>query len=198
MKKTLFFLAVLWAGWKLYNQPGEVTLGPGVLVPETPIQERGGSFVSHNFVGYSFTGLAKFHIKAKVLSKRNYSDGRAGDLAPTDLALGWGNMSDESVLSQIDISQSGRFFRWSVDSFPISRREIETSSTNIHLIPSNDDIQNTIDKVKHGDIIQMSGNLVNVISDTDGWHWESSLTRNDTGAGACELILIDDFQIITP
>jgi len=114
MKQALFILFVLWAGWKLYNQPGPVTLGPGVLVPETPIQEKGGSFVSHNFTGYSFTGLARFRIKALVLSKRDYSDGQAADLAPTDLALGWGNMSDESVLSQIDISQSGRFFRWSV------------------------------------------------------------------------------------
>lgn len=198
MKKTLFFLVLFWAGWKLYNQPGTVTLGPGVLVPEPPLQERGGSFISHDISGYNFTGLAKFSLKAKVLSKRNYSDGRASDIAPFDLALGWGNMSDESVLSEIRISQSGRFYRWFVDSFPIPRREIETHSANMHIIPGSDEIKIAVDQVKHGDIIQMSGNLVEVKSDSDGWHWESSLTRNDTGAGACELILVDDFQIITP
>ena len=57
---------------------------------------------------------------------------------PEDLALGWGRMSDSDVLAKIDITQSGRFYYWHVDDFPIPRREIETSSANMHMIPSDD------------------------------------------------------------
>jgi hypothetical protein len=29
----------------------------------------------------------------------------------------------------------------------------------------------------------------------DGWHWNSSLSRDDTGAGACELLLLSDIAV---
>ncbi|MCW9000949.1 MAG: hypothetical protein OQK04_19715, partial [Kangiellaceae bacterium] len=119
------------------------------------------------------------------------------DLSPVDLALGWRNMSDESVLEKIDISQSGRFYRWYVDSFPIPRREIEVHSANMHLIPSNELVADTISKVRKGDIVEISGSLVSVVSNKDGWRWKSSLTRNDTGSGACELIWVEDIYIAT-
>jgi hypothetical protein len=35
-----------------------------------------------------------------------------------------------------------------------------------------------------------------VRSGRDGWRWRSSLTRNDTGAGACEVIFVRDFQVL--
>ena len=111
MKKLLFVLVLLGAGWNFYNYSSQVALGPGVLARNAPQQENGKSFVSLRIDDYNITGLAKFRIKAKVLSKKNYYTGREADISSTDLALGWGNMSDESVLDKIKISQSGRFYR---------------------------------------------------------------------------------------
>ena len=58
--------------------------------------------------------LAGFSVEARVLSREDYSVGREADLSPTDLALGWGRMRDDDVLSRLDISQGGRFYsyRW--------------------------------------------------------------------------------------
>jgi len=198
MKKIFFLLVLLGAGWKVYNYSGQVTLGPGVLARDAPQQENGKSFIRHRIDGYNITGLAKFRIKAKVLSKKNYYTGREADISPTDLALGWGNMSDESVLKKIEITQSRRFYRWHVESFPIPRNEIETHSANMHLIPINESVKSSIDSVHQGDIIEIFGDLVEVESSTDSWRWKSSQTRNDTGKGACELILVNNFQIVTP
>jgi hypothetical protein len=198
MKKILVFLVLFGAGWHFYSQPGQVTLGPGVLANETPYQESIHSPDTHQLDNYTITELADFRIKAKVLSKKNYSMGREADLSPTDLALGWGNMSDETVLEQIKISQSGRFYRWHVQSFPIPRREIETSSANMHLIPANDTVSSVLEEIRNGDIVEFSGSLVNVVSDNDDWRWKSSQTRNDTGNGACELIWVEKLQIVTP
>jgi len=198
MKKLFILLILLGAGWHFYSQPGQVTLGPGVQAKEAPWQEAISSPNSHRVDNYTITELAGFRIKAKVLSKKNYSMGREADLSPTDLALGWGNMSDESILDQIKISQSGRFYRWRVESFPVPRREIETSSANMHLIPANDTVDSALQEIRNGDIIELSGSLVNVESDNDGWRWKSSQTRNDTGYGACELIWVESLHIVTP
>jgi hypothetical protein len=75
------------------------------------------------------------------LSSERYSLGREADLSPVDLALGWGKMSDEAVLSKINITQSNRFYYWHVDAFPIPRREIEINSANMHMIPADDRIK---------------------------------------------------------
>lgn len=63
---------------------------------------------------YELEALANFDIEARVLSKENYYADRESELVPVDLALGWGAMSDSSVLEKLSISQSGRFYfyRW--------------------------------------------------------------------------------------
>ena len=30
----------------------------------------------------------------------------------------------------------------------------------------------------------------------DGWRWRSSLTRDDTGGGSCELVFVRDLQVL--
>jgi hypothetical protein len=103
-------------------------------------------------------------------------------------------MSDEAVLNKIVITQSGRWYHWQVDDFPIPRIEIETQSANMHLIPASNAVESMIKKVKQGQIIDMRGYLVRVDA-KDGWHWLSSLTRNDTGAHACELVFVESFNV---
>lgn len=198
MKKTILWLLIIAGCWSFYNRTGQVQLGAGVMAPATPVQTALHSPARHRVDDYDITELATFDIRAKVLAKKNYQLGREADLSPTDLALGWGNMSDESVLEKIKISQSGRFYYWRVDAFPIPRNEIETHSANMHLIPANDSVKSAIGKIRQGDIVEISGSLVNVIANDGDWHWNSSLTRNDTGNGACELLWVKRLNIVTP
>jgi hypothetical protein len=108
----------------------------------------------------------------------------------TDFMLGWGRMSDESVLSHIEISQSNRFGFWRVQEFPIPQREIETSAANMHLIAADRTVANQLERVWRGQVVHMRGYLVRADA-SDGWHWISSLSREDTGAGACEVFLVE-------
>ncbi len=196
MKQLLIVLVVAFSAWNLFSGPGSVSLGPGVMAENPPVQEDPIEPDPFDFDQYTITPLASFDIKAKVLSKKSYVMGRPAELSPVDLTLGWQNMSDESVLADIRISQSNRWYHWRVDDFPIPRREIETQSANMHLIPANEEIESLIDQARQGDIIELSGNLVRVDAD-DGWHWVSSLSRNDTGNHACELIWVEQFRVIT-
>ncbi|MDO7596360.1 MAG: hypothetical protein MUQ51_03065 [Pseudomonadota bacterium] len=194
MKNLLLLLFVIAVCWKLLGGDRPVELGPGVRISDEPKQTTIVKAESFDFKSYQITPLASFVIKAKVLSKNGYLMGRESDLSPIDLALGWKKMSDETVLNQIEITQSGRWYHWQVQDFPIPRTEIETQSANMHLIPASKAIESMIKQVKHGQIIDMRGYLVRVDS-KDGWHWLSSLTRNDTGAHACELVFVQSFNV---
>lgn len=134
--------------------------------------------------------LAGFSVAARVLARKEYGSDREADFAPLDLALGWNRMRDDAVLSQLDISQSRRFYRyrWSRDP-PIPPDEIVRSSANMHLIPANAAIADALDEVDADDRVRIDGWLVQIEA-TDGWRWRSSLTREDSGAGACEVIYV--------
>lgn len=194
MKKLLLTLLFIAVGWKFLTPPGEINYGPGVLVPELPQQEEVNNPNSFKFNDYQITPLANFDIQAKVLSQKSYTFGREADLSPVDFALGWGRMSDEAILENIEISQSGRWYRWRTQSLPIPRREIETHSANMHIIPADEEVEYQIEQTRTGEIVTLSGYLVKIEAD-DGWHWQSSLTRDDVGNHACEVFWVENFQI---
>ncbi|MFH1460623.1 MAG: hypothetical protein ABIG64_09695 [Candidatus Omnitrophota bacterium] len=167
---------------------------PGILAPDSPEQVKIINPKSFLFKNYNITPLADFHIKAKILCKENYRSGRETDLSPVDLALGWGKMSDESVLEFISVRQGNRTYSWWTKKLPIPQREIEISTANMHIIPANKSVQSIIDRTRKWDIVEFSGYLVKVEAE-DGWRWISSLTREDTRGYSCELVFVEKFEI---
>jgi hypothetical protein len=82
-------------------------------------------------------------------------------LVPVDLAVGWGPMSDQAVLDQLEISQSARFFWYQYPhQAPIPREEIVSHATNLHLIPSNKALAGQCKSLRTGELIHLSGLLV--------------------------------------
>lgn len=146
--------------------------------------------------GYQIKPLEPFEMHARVLSSTHYRVGRESDLAPVDLALGWGPMADLSVTNQITITQSNRWYHWRVKTFPIPRREIEIHSANMHLIPATPEIAAAIQSAETGQMVKFTGDLVEVSTPDGQWRWKSSLTREDTGNGACELVLVKSFSLL--
>lgn len=144
---------------------------------------------------YSVYPLATFDITARVLSKEEYRWDAGADLVPIDLALGRWPMSDDTLLSQLEISQWYRWFRRYGDLSALPRQDIESHASNMHLIPAHTEIGQRIASVRKWSIIRLQGYLVNVTR-ADGRHWESSLSRTDVGAGACELVFVNEFTII--
>jgi hypothetical protein len=142
--------------------------------------------------GYQITPLEPFELYGRVLSRKEYTSDEESKLVPVDLAMGWGPMADTEIVKQVSISQSNRWYYWQVNQFPIPRREIETHSANMHLIPSTPAIEEAIKAIKPGQLVKFSGYLVEAKS-AQGFYWKSSLTREDTGAGACELVLVKTF-----
>ncbi|MBY0438648.1 MAG: hypothetical protein K2W80_10680 [Burkholderiales bacterium] len=187
--KLVFVALILFGALNWWNGR-EVSLPPGVVAADLPVQSPVSGDREFTRNGYRIRVLARFEVSARVLGSEHYRIDREAQLAPVDLALGWGRMSDTAVLERIRISQSGRFYFWSTDDFPIPRREIETSSANMHMIPADDRIAAALKAVRKGQVVTIRGYLVEALA-PDGWRWRSSLTRDDTGAGACELIWVE-------
>jgi len=195
VSKLLMLLIAAVLVWQFLLPAKTVELGAGVMAEDAPVQEdiaNLDSFIHHD---YRITPLADFSIRAKLLSREHYFLGREAELSPVDFALGWGPMSDESTLRDIEISQSGRWYRWRSDNLPIPRRKVARFSSNMHIIPADDVVADMIDDILIGQVVDLSGYLVRVDAD-DGWRWISSLSREDTGAGACELFYVKQVQTV--
>ncbi len=190
----ILLLAAFGAGNWVLHRP--IPHAAGVLVESQPLQSEPSDTAVIEYGDYRLLPLADFEIEARVLSREDYSIDAGSDLSPTDLALGWGRMSDSSVIEQPDISQSVRFFtyRWR-EQPPIPLKEIERSSANMHLIPADANVERQLAKVRKGSLIRMQGQLVEAHR-SDGFQWRSSLTREDTGGGACELVLVESIERI--
>lgn len=143
---------------------------------------------------YNYKPLADFVMTARVLSTMRYTTDASAVVSPIDLAVGWGRMSEDSVLDKLSIRQSSRFFFWRTDDFPIPRSEIERSAANMHVIPGNDEVLRALERAGTDDQIRLWGFLVEVRGD-DGFNWRSSTVRTDTGNGACEVIWVERVEI---
>ena len=196
MVKYLFILSVV-ALCVLYISDRDSTpieYSPGILVDEQPLQlnQQPSGFM---FDDYLITRKARFEIRARVLSAEPYYMNRTADLSPIDLALGWGVMSDQTVLDKIDISQSGRWYRTRYElPPPVPEQLIVSSSSNMHIIPARKDIGRALKKLRVGDIVTLNGFLVDVDHDS-GFMWRTSMSRTDSGDGACEIVFVESLSV---
>jgi hypothetical protein len=64
----------------------------------------------------------------------------------------------------------------------------------MHMIPADDEIERQLKSIRPGNMVHVKGFLVEATT-KEGWRWKSSLTRADTGGGACELILVESLYV---
>ncbi|NNE05277.1 MAG: hypothetical protein HKO64_04340 [Xanthomonadales bacterium] len=197
MTRRLFFLSAIILAYLAARswEQRPVEQPAGVLVRDAPLQltrQRSALQVGK----FSLQPRASFEIEARVLSTRRYYLGRGASLAPLDLALGWGPMSDGRILQHLDISQSGRWYRYSFDlSAPVDAQEISRHSANMHMIPAGSEQEKQLKSLRVGEIVKIRGLLVDV-EDQSGWSWRTSLSRDDTGAGACEIVYVESLSLV--
>ena len=194
IRAVIALLIILAAVFQLVTNR-EVQQPPGVLAPRAPIQTMLRDAQPILKDGYTIRPLASFDVEARVLGSERYRFGRESDLSPVDLALGWGAMSSQEVLDKISISQGGRFYHWRSQELPIPAHQITNQSANMHLIPATGEIAGELKRVRRGHLVRLEGYLVQ-INAQDGWTWRSSLTRADSGHGACEVIFVDRITIL--
>ena len=190
--RLLLALGAVGAGVAALVEGRAVDRPPGVLVAGEPMQ-RLVQRPAFAFGDYQLTPLAEFDVEARVLSVEKYRTDGGARLSPIDFALGWGPMSDSAVLEHFRIRQGGRFFSIYPDEQAIELKTAMLNASNMHLIPADGAMKDRLAGVKIGNIVRLRGQLVSVVG-PNNFTWSSSLTRTDTGNGACELFYVESIE----
>lgn len=120
---------------------------------------------------------------------------RACRYCPLDLALAWGDLALHDGIDQLEVSQVERYYLWNYAAGSIlDSKTVTLNSANMHIIPADDEIRAQLLTIRKGDKVRMRGRLVDV-RDQTGETWRTSITRSDMGAGACEILLVDEIQV---
>lgn len=193
----LLLVAAVFAGYWLISRPSAAGAGDPVDWSEEPYQEETGeeAFEIETRKGeVTLTPRAEFEVSAVVAGAERYRLDGGAFLSPVDLALIWGELPEEPYKSQVSYDQSARFYYWRVPTRELDLRYIQHHSSNMHMIPGSPNVRRALLAVDAGDEIRVSGLLVDA-SAAGGYNWRSSLSRTDSGPGACELVWVEELQI---
>lgn len=133
--------------------------------------------------------LEPFHGEFRILGSKEYKDDEQAKFSPIDYAVTRGLFTEPEIARQISINQYDRFLNWKMARPPIPAQLATQLVSNMHIIPANPEIAQQIKQVKRGDLVRLTGDLVQV-NDKD-LVWKSALDWNGVGDGACKLIRVN-------
>ena len=141
--------------------------------------------------------LAHYEVRGIVLSETHYWIDDSAPLSPVDLCIAWGGIAEPKIFRQLSVSQSYRWCSWTYrESFPYDNGYINRNMANTHLIPATPALASAAGRVRSGDWIEIEGELVEIRGTLKGrdFSWQSSLSREDEGGGACEVLYLTRLQ----
>lgn len=192
--------------FKTVNQPNEETF-------REPIQEPVSNQEIINFekagFTYNITPLYNYDIAGLVVSKFKYDQwfslSRTDKLFTTDLCIIWGdNVKNKAYQNKtLSVRQD---FRFCIFDYTQNPPLFGNQLSNNHIMVNSPEMKKKISAISVGDQVRLKGYLVNVqakainqvegVEESDQMKWSTSITRKDGGAGACEIIYIQDAEIL--
>jgi hypothetical protein len=147
---------------------------------------------------FTLMPVAKYRLSGVVVSKESYADGWDGKISPIDVAIVWGRLSGSDYRRYVTFSQGSRWYHYQLkEGSPFEVSYVITHSSNNHIIPANENILRAIKSIKKKDKVILEGWLVNLSGKYQGGNvsWTTSLSRQDTGNGSCELFYVSKVRI---
>ncbi|MBS0661004.1 MAG: hypothetical protein JSR82_22515 [Verrucomicrobia bacterium] len=192
LKLLALFLATAAVLLALHLQFGPIRHPPGVLIPAEPTRGAASGTVEWDYGAWKIAPLASYDVEARVLGTKTYRRDRLAEICDLDLALGWRRCSDSAVLDRLKIWQEGRFFWWRSRGreMPLPRGELEASMANTHVIAASPRVADELAALRPGHLVRLRGQLIEA-RHPDGTRFRSSLRRDDTGKGACEILWVE-------
>ncbi len=146
------------------------------------------------FLSVKIKFLARYKIKGLVVARQLSGDAISW-LSAADVGIAWGKMADPEVNQYMRYSQRGRWLYYHPQrGLPVSSHYMQLHTSNTHVLTDSNSMMNVVKNLEPGDNIVFDGYLVKVSSKMKrgfSLPWKSSLTRKDTGNGACEIMYIE-------
>jgi hypothetical protein len=192
---TLLTVAVI--GYYAFSRPHATGAGDPIDWAGEPIQASTSrpSFEIETRKGkVTLDPRASFDVSAVVTSDEHYRFDDGAFLVPVDLVMTWGKLPEEPFRSRVSYGQITRYYFWRTKASDVDLHYIKSHSANMHIIPADDNVRRALLTVGTGDRVHVHGLLVNAKRE-DGFYWKTSLTREDDGPGACELVWVEEIQV---
>jgi hypothetical protein len=178
--------------------PHEIVNGPQISGgnPEIPVQDDLSAGRSFRDGDFTIDVLAGYDIYGIVVHHESYHWDRLSSISSLDLGIAFGDfVRHPELINRFQFSQFDRFITikpkgsmpaddWTQYSWQVS---------NNHLIFSNNELAKIVHAASRGDRVRLKGYLIK--ASTGNLAFTSSLTRHDTGAGACEIIFVTDARV---
>lgn len=150
------------------------------------------------YKGFSIQPVAAFQMHGRLLHKTTYRFDDMAELSPVDMMLSWGPLADNTwEEDSISFRQRGRWgsYRLKGSGAGAWLDNPDPYWANMHMVPASAEVHRALRAVDEGSLIRLKGFLVNIVT-ANGANWESSLSRLDYGGSSCEIILVDDFEVL--
>jgi hypothetical protein len=199
---AIYIVLAAWVQTRSLPEPQEID---AALLDE-PIQAPGTDRENFEFAyrgkDYVVRPKADYELWGLVVSKNNigawynyYHDENSVNLK--DVCVVWGENIRNGAYRDDKISfKSGEwtcYYQWSGQ---LSSVFYPDKMSNNHLLSDSVAVQDAIRGINVGDQIHLKGALVDYAEKGTEWFRTSSLTRKDSGNGACEVFLIDRIDIL--
>lgn len=196
------FIVLLLAFWNRNAIPSRIDVVPALL--EDPDQVRTGQApfqVQFDSIDYRVIPEYRYVLHGLVVSYRHHDGNsrmhRLADdhLNMLDVCVVWGTNADPGLLKKLDFWNG--IFTCNVKTRSSAAWEAfdMTALSNNHLISDDPFVRQQVQKLRIGDQIRVEGVLASY-GTVDGPVRGTSITRDDTGNGACETIYVSRFDVV--
>jgi hypothetical protein len=198
-------LVLVVAFWNRNDLPGTIDFHPG-LEDEPRQRPINGEplVVPYAGVDYRVEPLYEYELYGLVVSYRQH-DGEDSmhrwsndHLNVADVCVVWSDTAFSPTLDELDFWNG--IFTCNVqtrDSVAWSNFKMNQLSNN-HLISADPFVRDLVAEIRIGDQIRIKGSLARYGAVGGAGLRGTSTTRDDTGNGACETILVDELEIVVP
>ena len=153
---------------------------------------------------YQITPKYDYHLEGIVVSAHNadalldlrHHEEWRDFLNIRDLCVIWGENVKNRVYKEMEFKNGDWTCWYSWPNATVRQNFRSDQLSNNHLLAEEDNIKQSIMKAEPGDHIFLEGMLVNYDNPANGFKRGTSISRTDSGQGACETIYVEKFGII--
>jgi hypothetical protein len=156
------------------------------------IQAKGQSYYVKPLYNYQMQGV----VVSKSQPRQKLMADIDKDIKAVDLCIVWGDNLKDNVYQKLKYRSGDFSCFYSADSMALWQQFNAEDLSNSHIITDNPVLLKKLRSIKVGDQVVVSGYLAEYGFDEKQIIRGTSITRTDTGNGACETIFIQSLKVI--
>ncbi len=193
----------IYAYSNLSSRPPRTKIHPSMMKEpqQSPTTEDDFTF-SYKGTNYEVTPVAEYELWGLVVTHndtREFSDiyHNENSVDIKDICVIWGKNLNSNNYQRVKFYSEPWSCIYQTDSQEVYRKFSPRALSNSHLLSDLPKVREKILSTKIGDQIHLKGMLVNYFPENSpSWVRKSSTSRDDTGNGACEVVFVEEYEIL--